>query len=94
MFKEKFLKIFNSIQKCVIGRRTSSTGREGGVRAGQGRCGRLSKKMRLSGDEEYVIFEESSNGRQGNSGLFFPPLRMERGSELHLRGEKRPGEYR
>lgn len=44
--------------------------------------------MRLSGDEDYVEFEESSNGRQGNSGLCFPPLRMERGSELHLRGEE------
>lgn len=44
--------------------------------------------MRLSGDEEYIIFEGSSNGRQGNSGLFFPPLSMERGSELDLRGEE------
>lgn len=49
----------------------------------------ISKKGKtLSGDEEYVIFEESSNWRQGTQGLFLPPFKMERGNELDLAGEE------
>ena len=42
----------------------------------------------MSGDEEYGIFEESSNRRPGTQTLFLLPFKMERGNELNLAGEK------
>ena len=54
---------------------------------GESQCGTFHKKDKtLSGDEEYVIFEESSNWRQGTQGLFHPPFKMERGNKLDLAG--------
>lgn len=43
--------------------------------------GKFPKMMRLSGDEEYI---REQYGRQGNSGLFLLPFKMEKGSELDL----------